>query len=165
VAWKNLDLQPVGTADDGFLLALYQSTRATEMVSVPWSDEQKRAFLKGQFEAQRLDYTTRFPSAEHSIIVSDDEPIGRIWIDRRDEEIRLLDIAILPRWQNAGIGTTLLEQLQHQAAETGRPLRHSVYATNHEALRFYRRLDFIVVEGFETHMLMEWSPGITQTDD
>jgi ribosomal protein S18 acetylase RimI-like enzyme len=165
VAWKNVDLQPVGTADDGFLLALYQSTRATEMVSVPWSDEQKRAFLKGQFEAQRLDYTTRFPSAEHSIIVSDDEPIGRIWIDRRDEEIRLLDIAILPRWQNAGIGATLLERLQQQAKEAGLPLRHSVYATNHEALRFYRRLDFVVVEDFQTHMLMEWSPRVTQTDD
>jgi ribosomal protein S18 acetylase RimI-like enzyme len=165
VAWKNLELQPVGTADNGFLLALYQSTRATEMARLLWSDEQKRAFLKGQFEAQRSDHITRFPGAEHSIIISDDEPIGRIWIDRRVTEIRLLDIAILPRWQNTGIGTTLLEGLQHQATVAGLSLRHSVYATNHDALRFYRRLGFVVVEDFETHMLMEWSPGITRTAD
>jgi ribosomal protein S18 acetylase RimI-like enzyme len=165
VAWKNLELQPASAPDGGFLFALYESTRATEMIRLPWSDEQKRAFLKGQFEAQRLDYITRFPGAEYSIIVADDEPIGRIWIDRRNEEIRLLDIAIVPRRQNAGIGATLLGRLQQQAKEAGLPLRHSVYATNHDALRFYRRLDFVVVEDFETHMLMEWSPGVTRADD
>jgi ribosomal protein S18 acetylase RimI-like enzyme len=164
VPWKNLKLQPVSSYDDGFLLTLYESTRAGEMTQVPWSDEQKRAFLKGQFEAQRSDYTTRFPGAEHSIIVADDELIGRIWVDRRDEEIRLLDIAILPRFQNAGIGATLLEQLQQQAAKAGIPLRHSVSATNRDALRFYQRLDFVVVKNFETHVLMEWSPVVSPTN-
>ena len=162
--WKNLKLRPVSASDDGFLLTLYESTRAGEMTQVPWSEEQKRAFLKGQFEAQRSDYTTRFPGAEHSIIVADDERIGRIRVDRRDEEIRLLDIAILPRFQNAGIGAALLEQLQQQAAEARLPLRHSVSATNRDALRFYQRLDFVVVEDFETHVLMEWSLVVNPTD-
>jgi ribosomal protein S18 acetylase RimI-like enzyme len=164
VAWKGLDLRPVRTSDDKFLRALYESTRAGEMAQVPWSDEQKQAFLSGQFEAQRTDYTTRFPNAEHSIIVIDDDPIGRIWIDRRAEEIRLLDIAILPQWQNAGVGRTLLEQLQQQAAEADLPLRHSVHATNQNALRFYQRLDFVVIEDFETHVLMEWRPTASRTD-
>jgi ribosomal protein S18 acetylase RimI-like enzyme len=151
-------------SDGKFLLALYESTRTREMAQVPWSDERKRAFLKGQFEAQRSDYTTRFPHAEHSIVIADDERIGRIWVDRRDEEIRLLDIAILPRSQDAGIGTALLEQLQQQAAEAGLPLRHSVSATNRDALRFYQRLDFGVVEDYETHVLMEWNPVVSRTN-
>jgi ribosomal protein S18 acetylase RimI-like enzyme len=134
------------------------------MAQVPWWDVQKRAFLGGQFKAQRTDYTTRFPDAEHSIVIADDEPIGRIWIDRRADEIRLLDIAILPRWQNAGVGTALVEQLQQQTAEAGLPLRHSVHTTNRDALRFYQRLDFVVVEDFETHVLMEWSPVVSPTD-
>jgi GNAT superfamily N-acetyltransferase len=146
------------------LLALYESTRAGEMAQVPWSDEQKQAFLRGQFDAQRTDYLVRFPDAEHSIVVLDDEPIGRIWIDRRIDEIRLLDIAILPRWQNAGVGTTLLEQLRRNATEAELPLRHSVHVTNSDALRFYQRLGFVVVEDFETHVLMEWSPTFTPED-
>jgi ribosomal protein S18 acetylase RimI-like enzyme len=158
-----MELRPVRVSDDLFLLALYESTRAGEMAQVPWSDQQKRTFLKGQFEAQRTDYTARFPDAEHSIVVVDDEPIGRVWVDRRAEEIRLLDIAILPQWQNAGVGRTLLEQLQQQAAEADLPLRHSVHATNQDALRFYQRLDFVVVEDFETHVLMEWSPVVSRT--
>jgi len=132
------------------------------MALVAWSDDQKRVFLKGQFEAQRTDYLARFPAAKHSIIVVDDEPIGRIWIDRRNDEIRILDVAILPRDQNAGVGTVLLERLQHQAAEAGLPLRHSVPVTNQDALRFYRRLGFCVVEDFETHVLMEWRTAVTE---
>jgi len=159
-----MELRPVRVSDDSFLFALYESTRAEELAPVPWSDDQKRDFLRGQFQAQRADYVTRFPDAEHSIVIADDEPIGRIWIDRRGEEIRLLDIAILQRSQNAGTGTALVEELQQQAAEAGLPLRHSVHTTNHDALRFYRRLGFSVVEDFETHVLMEWSPVVSWTD-
>ena len=134
------------------------------MAQVQWSDEQKEAFLRGQFDAQRADYSVRFPDAEHSIVVVDDEPAGRIWVDQRVEEIRLLDIAILPSGQNTGVGTALVEQLQRHATEAGLPLRHSVHATNRDAMRFYQRLGFVVVEDFDTHLLMEWSPSVTQTD-
>ncbi len=164
MAWNSLELRPVRTSDDRFLLALYESTRAEEMDDVPWSDVQKQAFLKGQFEAQRTDYSVRFPDAEHSIIVVDDDPIGRIWIDQSVKEIRLLDIAIVPSVQNTGVGTALVEQLQHNATEAELSLRHSVHATNRDALRFYQRLGFVVVEDFQTHVLMEWSPSITRTD-
>ena len=159
-----MELRPVRVSDERFLLSLYESTRAAEMLLVPWSDDQKREFLRGQFEAQRADYVARFPAANHSIIVIDDEPIGRVWIDRSVGEIRLLDIAILPRSQNAGVGTALIEGLQQQAVEAGLPLRHSVHTTNQDALRFYQRLDFVVVKDFETHVLMEWNRGISPAD-
>ena len=164
MARNSIDLRPARDSDDTFLLALYESTRAGEMDQVPWPDEQKQAFLKAQFDAQRTDYSLRFPDAEHSIIVVDDEPIGRIWIDRRVEEIRLLDIAILPSGQNSGVGTALVGQLQRRATEAELPLRHSVHVTNRDALRFYQRLDFVVVEDFETHVLMEWSPVVSPTN-
>ena len=165
MAWQDLDLRPVRPSDNDFLLALYGSTRAEEMAQIPWSDEQKLTFIKGQFEAQRADYTTRFPASEHSIIVLDGEPAGRIWIDRRDDEIRLLDIAIIPRWQDVGVGTALLEELQRQATEAELALRHSVYMTNQDALRFYRRLDFVVIEDFGAYVLMEWQPGVNRAGD
>ena len=161
---NSIDLRPTRASDDTFLLALYESTRAVEMAQVPWPEEQKQAFLKGQFDAQRTDYSVRFPDAEHSIVVVDDEPIGRIWIDRSVKEIRLLDIAILPSGQNRGVGTALVEQLQRQATKAELPLRHSVHTTNRDALRFYQRLGFVVVEDFQTHMLMEWSASVTRAD-
>lgn len=153
-----VSLRPV-TADDGrFLLVLYTETRAAEMDLLPWSDTQKTEFVTMQFEAQLSDYSRRFPDAEHSIISSDDLAIGRIWVDRRREEIRLLDITILSEQRNRGVGTGLLLDLQAEAQRLQRPLRHSVYKANEGALRFYARLGFNLVEDYEAYVLMEWMP-------
>ena len=127
------------------------------MAVVPWDDDEKRAFLDFQFEAQKSDYTARFPKSEHSIIVTDGEPVGRIWIDRGHSEIRLIDIALVPEARRTGTGSELLRRLQTEAAESGKPLRHSVYKSNVRALRFYERLGFEVVDDFETYVLMEWT--------
>ena len=152
-----ITLRPSIPEDEAFLRCLYASTRAAEMAVVPWSDEEKQSFLDMQFTAQRSDYANRFPESEHSIILLDDEPIGRIWVNRTDREVRLIDIALVPERRGHGTGTMLLEGLQEQAREAGRPLRHSVYKTNVDALRFYQRLGFEVVEDFETYVLMEWT--------
>ena len=43
-----IELRPVEATDDAFLRDVYASTRATEMAMVPWSDEEKAAFLDMQ---------------------------------------------------------------------------------------------------------------------
>lgn len=153
-----ITLRPVATEDEDFLRAVYASTRADEMELLPASDEEKRAFLDMQFDAQRSDYAARFPDSDHSIILLDGQPIGRIWVGRWEDEIRLLDIALLPEARDAGTGSELLGRLQNEAREAGLPLRHSVYKANEGALRFYERLGFSVVEDFEMYVLMEWVP-------
>jgi len=52
----SITLRPVTPEDETILLELYASTRADEMSLVPWSDEQKRAFVLAQFNAQQLHY-------------------------------------------------------------------------------------------------------------
>lgn len=155
-----ITLRPVRQLDDALLLRIYSSTREEEMAMVPWSDDEKQSFLTMQFTAQSTDYQSRFPDSEHSIIVADGEEAGRIWIDRRSDEIRLLDITVLPKFRNRGVGQLLLEQLQTEAGEIGVALRHSVFNTNQDALRLYERMDFVVVEDFETYVLMEWQPAV-----
>lgn len=156
---RDIILRLVETGDRDFLFRVYASTREDELSLTDWDDNQKHAFLKMQFNAQRADYASRFPDAEHSIVVLDRTPVGRIWIARWDDEIRLLDIALLTEHRNGGTGTVLLKRLQDEAARADKPLRHSVYRTNEAALRFYRRLGFAVIEDFETYVLMEWRPA------
>ena len=151
-----ITLRPVGPEDETFLREVYASTRADEMAQVPWSDEEKRAFLDMQFTAQKTDYAARFPKSEHSLIIVDGMAVGRIWVDRSDEEIRLIDIALLTEERGKRTGTKLLEGLQMEARQAPKPLCHSVYKTNTPALRFYERLGFEVVEDFEMYVLMEW---------
>lgn len=151
-------LRPVGQDDREFLFRVYAGTRQDELAQTGWTDQEKHAFLEMQFAAQHADYTNRFPDADHTIVLVDDQPVGRLWVARWEDEIRLLDIALLPERRNAGTGKVLLERLQAEAGQARLPLRHSVYKMNEGALRFYERLGFAVIEDFETYVLMEWVP-------
>jgi ribosomal protein S18 acetylase RimI-like enzyme len=153
---KSPSLRSVVPNDEPFLEQVFASTRTEELSQVPWSESEKAQFLTSQFHAQRADYARRFPEAAHSIVMVEGEAVGRIWINRQDDEIRLLDIALLPDFRNIGLGTILLRGLQKEALASKLPLRHSVYKTNIAALRFYRRLGFEVIDDFETYVLMEW---------
>jgi ribosomal protein S18 acetylase RimI-like enzyme len=155
-----ITLRPVKTLDDGFLRDVYASTRADELALVPWNAEEKASFIEMQFRAQTADYEARFPGSEHSIILVDNTPVGRIWVGRWDDEIRLLDIAILTEQRNQNTGRVLIERLIEEARQSATPLRHSVSKTNEAAIRFYERLGFCVQEDFETYVLMEWTAEV-----
>ncbi len=160
---EKLRLRPVGSADDEFLLRVYDSTRAEELAQAEWQEGQREAFLKWQFDLQRQEYDARFPDAEYFVILINDQPAGRIWIGRDDEQIRLLDIALLPEFQNRGAGTLLLKELIADAAKAGKILRHMVFVLNNDAHRFYERLGFVIIEDFGAYKHMELSQS--RSDD
>ena len=152
-----LALRPVSPDDEQFLLAVYASTRAEELDQVQWEEGQRETFLKWQFEMQRREYDARFPDAEYDVIWIDGEPAGRIWIARTNEEIRLLDIAILTAFQNRGAGTILIRELIDEAKATGKRLRHMVFVLNDNAHRFYERLGFVEIDDVGGYKHMEWN--------
>lgn len=153
---ETLNLRPVTLEDDPFLLSVYASTRADELAQVEWGPGQQEAFVKWQFEMQRREYEARFPDAEYNVIEIKGQPVGRIWIGRSDDEIRLLDIALLPEFQNRGAGTLLVNHLIDEARSSGKRLRHMVFVLNDNADRFYERLGFVVIDDLGGHKHMEW---------
>ena len=153
----SITFRPVGPADQGLLYEIYASTRADELAIVPWSDEQKAAFLRMQFEAQRRDYEANYPDASFQVILRDGVPAGRLYVDHRDDSIHIIDIALLPAHRNAGIGSRLLTELQAEAARAGKPVCIHVERFN-PAQRLYRRLGFREIADQGVYWLMEWSP-------
>jgi len=151
-----LALRPITTDDEEFLLSVYTSTRAEELAQAEWAEGQQEAFVRWQFELQRREYDTRFPDAEYNLILIDNHPAGRIWIGRDAEQIRLLDIALLPEFQNRGAGTLLLRGLIDESRKTNQPLRHMVFVLNNDAHRFYERLGFVIIEDLGAYKHMEW---------
>jgi ribosomal protein S18 acetylase RimI-like enzyme len=157
-------LRAVEPADEDFLLQVYAASRADELALVPWDEEQKRAFVRQQFEAQYAQYHERFPDAEYSIILYRERPVGRFWIGRTPEQIRLLDIAILPEFQNQGIGAVLLKTLLAESEAKNLPLRHMVFKLNTAALRFYARFGFSPIEDVGAYIHMERRPSASAAD-
>ena len=122
---------------------------------MPWSDEQKEDFLRFQFEAQHTYYQEHFPDASFDLILVGDEAVGRLYVDRRDDEIRLIDIALLPERRGGGLGGQLLDELLREARQTGKLVRIHV-EHNNPAMRLYLRLGFEKIEEQGVYHLMEW---------
>jgi ribosomal protein S18 acetylase RimI-like enzyme len=155
-----VSLRPVTHEDEDLLLKIYAATREDEMQqAVGWTSEQKEGFLRWQLQLQREDYERRFPVADYRIILFEGEPAGRLWVGRTSEQIRLLDIAILPEFRNHKIGTYLLRNLIEESERAGIPLRHMIFKLNTEALRFYERLGFRLIEDDRMYLLMERHPA------
>jgi ribosomal protein S18 acetylase RimI-like enzyme len=154
-------LRPARPEDREHLLAVYASTRAEELAPVPWTDEQKNAFVKMQFDAQDADYSRNYAGADFSVVEVDGVPAGRLYVERRQEEIRLIDIALLPSYRRAGIGTRLLTELIAEAVTKAVPLTIHVEMFN-PARRLYERLGFEPVEEHGVYLLMERRPDAAE---
>jgi ribosomal protein S18 acetylase RimI-like enzyme len=156
---RALELRPAAHEDYEDLVRIYASTRAGELAQVTWWDDaQKLEFCRQQYDAQKREYDSHFPRSEYDVILLDGRAVGRIWVGRDEEEIRLLDIALLPEAQNRGVGTALLKRLMDESERTGKRLRHMVFILNKDALRFYERLGFEVFEDVGGYQHMEWRP-------
>ena len=143
--------------DDELLFRVYASGRADELADVPWTDAEQELFLRHQFEAQRSHYRTQYPTSEELVVEEAAEPIGRLYLDRRDHEFCVMDIALLPDHRNRGIGGQLLVDVLADAHAQHVPVSLHVEASN-PARRLYARLGFVEVERGPVYDRLEWHP-------
>ena len=142
-------------ADVPFLRHLYGTTREEELRPVPWSDEQKQQFLEMQFTAQKSHYEEYYPDCDFLLIEMDRTPIGRLYVDRGDDDIRITDIALLPEFRGRGIGRMLIEEILAEGQSTGKSVSIHVEHDN-PARHLYDRLGFRHVDTNGVYHLLEW---------
>jgi len=135
-------LRPITDADLPFLLRLYATTRAPELAQVPWSDEQKAAFVTQQFEAQHAWWQEHYTGARWDLVLVNGEPVGRLYVDAWKKEIRVVDIALMPEQRGRGLGTMLLKRVFREGDAAGKPVSIHVEVFN-PARRLYERLGFV----------------------
>ena len=153
----SISFRPAGQDDEAFLIEVYGSTRTEELKVVPWTEAQKEAFLKMQLAAQQQHYQSQYPDADHHVILSDDRPVGRLYVARLSQEIRIVDLALLPEARGRGLGTSIIKDLMDEAARVGKPLRIYVESFN-PSLRLFERLGFCKVGEQDFYLLMQWLP-------
>jgi ribosomal protein S18 acetylase RimI-like enzyme len=147
-------LRPADADDDALLRRVYASVRADELAQVEWSDEVKDVFLRHQFDAQDAHYREHYVGASFDVIERDGEPVGRLYVARWAEEIRIMDIALLPEHRGRGVGTQLLRDLLAEGAASGKRVSIHVEREN-PALRLYERLGFRQVADKGVYVLLE----------
>lgn len=154
---RKIGLRPVTGTDDEFVLSVYATTRAEELARVPWTAEQKDAFVRMQFEAQKRHYAAEYPRAAHEIICVEGVPVGRLYLSRNADGFHILDITVLPQYRNAGTGSFLLQELMREAAEAGKPV--TIYVESFSpSLRLFSRLGFEKIEDLGLQFRLCWTP-------
>jgi ribosomal protein S18 acetylase RimI-like enzyme len=151
-----IHLRQVRAEDEAFLFALFRTSREAEFAPLPQA--QREALLRFQYQAQGRDYTARFPRSEDFIIECCGQMAGRLLLNREANELRVVDIAIVPELQRRGIASSVLKSLMSEAEATRIALRLSVWHNN-PALALYQRLGFRQRTGSATHVELEWRSG------
>jgi len=150
----SLTRRPVEPADEEFLRAVYASTRAEELALTNWDAAQRDVFIRMQFAAQHQHYFHVCPRAAYEVVLLDGRPVGRIHVDRREQEIRILDLTVLAEHRNAGIGA-LIPELIAEAAQAGTLV--TVYVEGHNrSRRLFERLGFVEAGGNGFSVLLQW---------
>jgi ribosomal protein S18 acetylase RimI-like enzyme len=140
------------------LFRVYAEARAEELAQVVgWSADEKAAFLRSQFSLQHAHYHEHFPEARYQVICEEGRPIGRLYVDRSDREMRVMDVALLPEYRGRGIGGALIADVLAEAEAARLPVLLHVEATN-PARRLYERLGFRFAEDVGVYQRMEWTP-------
>lgn len=150
-------LRPIEPADLPFLARLYASTREEELAVVPWTDDQKAAFLQLQFDAQHAHYQEHFQGASFDVVLVEGRPAGRLYVGRWPREIRIVDISLVAEHRGHGLGTEILRGLFAEGRAARKPVSIHVERFN-PALRLYERLGFRMVEDKGIYLLMERAP-------
>ena len=144
---SSLELRAATPDDEPFLCQVYAATRSGELAMVAWTDDGEGRVRRDAVRARRPSTTaSTTPNTSFDVILLDGAAeVGRLYVARWSDEIRIVDIALLPEFCNRGIGTTLLRELQVEASAAGKPLRIHVERFN-PALRLYERLGFRQIE-------------------
>ncbi|HEX7028263.1 MAG TPA: N-acetyltransferase [Gammaproteobacteria bacterium] len=152
-----ISLRPVTNRDIGFLANVYASTRRQELSQTGWSEDEIEAFLNIQFEVQRQFYKETYENARFDIIEAYGKSAGNFYVDRKPDEIRIIDIALLPEYRNKGIATHLIRELLAEARDKNLTVHVHVEQGN-PAISLYRRLGFKQIETRGIYRLMEKRP-------
>jgi ribosomal protein S18 acetylase RimI-like enzyme len=156
-------LRDAGPDDEPFLFEVYACTRAAELAQVPWPDEQRDAFLRMQFQAQHSHYHEQYPDADYKVILREGEPVGRLYVLRERDLIRMMDITVLPEYRNSGIGSELIRGVLNEAAESGRNVQIYVETFN-PSLALFKKMGFSILQEEGINYLLEWNVARAATE-
>ena len=138
------------------LQRIYICQRERELRGFGWSSDQCRLFLELQWRARNASYAAQYPDALDQIIVRYELPVGHLLTAEAPGTLRLVDVALLPEYQNRGLGARVLRDLQRACAGKGQTIVLSV-ACDNPARELYARLGFVAVAGDEMYTRMEWA--------
>ncbi len=159
-----VSLRPMSASDNSFIESLYRSTR-DDLRLLDAEDDFIEDLIELQRYAQTQGYGEMFPNAMYFVAEYHGERIGRVVLDFGQNEIRVVDIALIPAARGKGYGSQLLQAIQLAAGKVMAPVTLSVRSDHLRAKQLYARLGFVVEEVRVPVERMIWYPPASGSYD
>ena len=105
-----------------------------------------------------------FSTENAKIIKVGNQRIGTIDVKEDDNRIFISGLYLLPEFQNRGIGSSILKDLQRKAKAAGKRVELEVLRVNIKAQQLYQRLGFTMEERDETKYFLYKDYGAVKQD-
>jgi GNAT superfamily N-acetyltransferase len=147
--------------DESFVYDVFCTTWESEVAALP-NQNLAQHVLRIQHIAQERRFAGRYPGFDRYIVVEDGEPAGRLYVHEGDSLMQVVDLTLMPRFRNRGIGTRIFRDLFGHAATVDRPIALRVPRRNEGATMLYVSLGFQLVSMDDLDNFFEWSPPALQ---
>lgn len=148
-----LDIRSVCPEDEEFIFQIFKSNQQW-LPSL--ENGMTEILMHQQFEAEKKYYKEYYYDGEYSIVLINGKGVGRLYLYKGIEKWRLLSIALLPEYQNKGIGGKLIKELLKQASSKGIIVELQVAWYNQRAQDFYKKYGFNIIENIGATCVMQW---------
>lgn len=140
-----ISCRPFSADDREFLFCLYRTSMKSYVEDTwgLWNDVQQKEKFN---QSLQIGIT--------HIIQLNGLDVGMVQTQDRSEEIFIIQIEVLPEYQNRGIATQLLRHILENAASRGKPVVLQVHKVNIRARSLYQRLGFGITGENQTHYIM-----------
>lgn len=153
---ETLSARAPASGDEEFLAQLYASTRA-DLLHLPVPADVAKAIIGHQQQLQAAGYARDYPDASYWVLEHSGERVGRVVLNVRSGETRVVDLAIAPQARRRGHAREVLRALQARARLDGSTLGLRVLRNNEGARTLYECLGFVDVSADELALQMRWS--------
>ncbi|UGQ44988.1 GNAT family N-acetyltransferase [Massilia endophytica] len=156
---RTIEMRAAEPADQAFMEQLYALTRG-DVSHMEGCDASTGALLLSLlYRARQSHFEKLYPYADLAIITEHELPIGRLYVNYSQDEIRIIDMSLLPECRNRGIGLGLLRSLQAQGVRMRVPLHVDVLLGS-PAQRLLQRCGFVSQGSNGVYNAMSWqAPG------
>jgi len=145
-------------ADDAFVYDVFSTTWESEVAALP-NQNLAQHVLRIQHIAQERRFASQYPDLQRYIVVQDGEPAGRLYVHESASLLEVVDLTLMPRFRDHGIGTGIFHQLFEHATREGQTIALRVERRNERATMLYSQLGFDLVSVDDLDNYFEWTPA------
>jgi len=149
-------LRPAHALDEAFLYEVFCTTWAHRVAALP-NQNLARHVLRIQHIAQEREFLRTHPDHQRLVVLVDDEPAGRLYLDDDGTSMQLLDLTLIPRFRGHGIGSGIVRGVCEQATTSGRRLVVRVERADATGTGLWSGFSLMATDDLADHL--EWPAG------